>query len=107
MCRGVLKRLKKNQLSLNYNKFSYMIMRYRLFKKNTFNLMINSNVITQSKTVKYLGVIIDNNLTWQPHIDEISEKLSKPCGMVFKLRHYVPLSTLKLIYHGMFNSIVQ
>ena len=27
--------------------------------------------------------------------------------MVFKLRHYVPLSTLKVIYYGMFNSIPQ
>ena len=27
--------------------------------------------------------------------------------MVFKLRHYIPLSTLKLIYYGMFNSILQ
>ena len=44
---------------------------------------------------------------WKPHIDKISEKLSKSCGMVFKLRHYVPLSTLKLIYNGMFNSILQ
>ena len=26
---------------------------------------------------------------WQPHIDKISEKLSKSCGMIFKLRPYV------------------
>ena len=84
-----------------------MIIGNRLSKKNTFNLTINNNLISQSHTVKYLGVILDNNLTWQPHIDKISKKLSKSCGMVFKLRHYVPLSTLKLIYYGMFNSILQ
>ena len=99
--------LRKNKLSLNYNKSSYVIIGNRLSKKNTFNLTKNNNVISQSNAVKYLGVILDNNLTWQPHIDKISEKLSKSCGMVFKLRHYVPLSTLKLIYYGMFNSIVQ
>ena len=89
---------RKNKLSLNYNKSSYMIIGNRLPKKNTFNLTINNNVFSRSNTVKYLGVILDNNLTWQLHIDKISEKLSKSCGMVFKLRHYVSLSILKLIY---------
>ena len=97
--------LRKNKLSLNYNKSCYMIIGNRLSKKNTFNLTINNNAISQSNTVKYLSVILDNNLTWQPHIDKISEKLFKSCGMVFKLLHYVPLSTLKLIYYGMFVAI--
>ena len=99
--------LGKNRLSLNYNKSSYMIIGNRLGARNSFNLLINSNIIPRSNTVKYLGVILDNKLTWQPHIDNISKKLSKCCGMVFKLRHYVPLSTLKVLYYGMFNSVLQ
>ena len=99
--------LRKKKVSLNYNKSSYMIIGNRLSKKNTFNLTINNNVISQLNTVKYLDVILDNNLTSQPFIHKLSKKLSKSCGMVFKLRHYVPLSTLKLIYYGMFNSILQ
>ena len=98
--------LRKNKLNLNYNKSSYTIIGNRWSKKNTFNLTIKNNVIPQSNTVKYLCMILDNNLTWQPHVDKISEKLSKSCGMVFKLCHYVPLSTLKLIYYDMFNSIL-
>ena len=99
--------LGKNKLSLNYYKSSYMIIGNRLGARNSFNLLINSNIIPRSNTVKYLGVILDNKLTWQPHIDNISKKLSKCCGMVFKLRHYVPLSTLKVLYYGMFNSVLQ
>ena len=97
----------KNKLSLNYNKSSYMIMGNRLSARNSFNLLINSNIIPRSNTVKYLGVILDNKLTWQPHIDNISKKLSKCCSMFFKLRYYVPLSTLKVLYYGMFNSVLQ
>ena len=96
--------LRKNKLSLNY-KSCYMIIGNRLSKKNTLNLAINNNAISQSNTVKYLGVILDSNLTWQPHIDKISEKLFKSYGMFFKLRHYVPLSTLNLIYYGMFVAV--
>ena len=87
--------LGKNKLSLNYSKSSYMIIGNRLGARNSFNLLINSNIILWSNTVKYLGVVLDNKLTWQPHIDNISKKLSKCCGMVFKLHHYVPLSTIK------------
>ena len=60
---------------MNYNKSSKMIIGNRLCKKNTSNLTINNNVISQSNTVKYVGVILDNDLTWQPHFDKISEKL--------------------------------
>ena len=38
--------LRKNKLSLNYNKSSYMIIGNRLSKKNTFNLKINNDVIS-------------------------------------------------------------
>ena len=34
-------------------------------------------------------------------------KLSKVCGMIYQLRHYVPLSTLKSVYYSMFNSHLQ
>ena len=34
-------------------------------------------------------------------------KLSKVCGVIYKLRHYVPFSTLKLVYYAMFHSHLQ
>ena len=37
----------------------------------------------------------------------MSKKLSKVCGMIYKLRHYVPLSTLKLIDFSMFYFQIQ
>ena len=49
----------------------------RLGARNSFNLLINSNIIPRSNTVKYLGVILENKLMWQPHIDNISKKTLK------------------------------
>ena len=74
--------LRKNKLSLIYNKSSNMIIGNRLGVRNSFNLLINSNIIPLSNTVKYLGVILDNKLKWQPHIDNISKK------------------TLEMLWHG-------
>ena len=84
-----------------------MIIGNKLSKTNNFKVAINGSDIPRTSSVKYLGVVLDERLSWQPHIDRISEKLSKTCGMIFTLRHYVPLSTIKLVYYSMFHSILQ
>ena len=84
----------KNRLTLNYSKSNYMILSKNVSKTAHFQLQIKHNITPQTNSVKYLGAISDNTL-------------SRVCGMAFKLRHYVPLSTLELIYCGMFNSILE
>ena len=44
---------------------------------------------------------------WKTHIDYLAKKLSKVCGMIYKLHHYVPLSTLRIVYYSMFHSHIQ
>ena len=83
-----------------------------MLKKETlntsnFNVSINHNKIEKKNYVKYLNVYIDDKLTWKNQIDHFSCKLSKVCGMVFKLKHYVPPSTLKLVYYLLFHSNIQ
>ena len=75
--------------------------------KSDFNLCMNHIKIEQSDHVKYLGVHLDSKLSWKIHIEKLTCKLLKVCGMIYKLRHYVPLSTLKLFYYAMFHSHLQ
>ena len=53
---------------------------------------------------KFIGVIIDSNLTWSHHINHISNKLSSICGVLSRLKHYVPVLILKIIYNSLFLS---
>ena len=55
---------------------------------------------------KYL-VIIDKKLTWQSHVEYISNKLSKACGALAKLRNCVKIDVLKNVYHALFHSYLQ
>ena len=44
------------------------------------------------ESVRYLGVIIDNNLSWKQHI--VAIKMSQTVGLICKLRHFLPRHSL-------------
>ena len=39
--------------------------------------------------IKYLGVLLDEHLSWKPHISELTKKLNRSNSMLSKIRHYV------------------
>ena len=43
---------------------------------------------------------------WKYHSETLSTKLSRAVGMLSKIRHYVDASTLEMIYHGIFSSLM-
>ena len=49
--------------------------------------------------VKYLGILIDSNLSWKSYIDRICKKIKRSVGMLSKLRYYVPLKILANLYY--------
>ena len=67
---------------------------------SSFKLSLNNILIEETDNVKYLGVHLDNKLSWKIHINILTRKFSKVCGAMYKLRHYVPLSTLQLVYYS-------
>ena len=67
-------------------------------------LKLNGKKLYPTNSVKYLGVKIDEHLTWKPHIDGISTKLNKANAMLSKIRHFVDQKTLKAIYDAIFES---
>ena len=48
-------------------------------------LKLNGKRLYLTNLVKYLGVNIDEHLTWKPHNDEISAKLNKANAMLSKI----------------------
>ena len=64
------------------------------------SIKINDMPIERVTEFKFLGVLIDSNLTWSPHCNYIANKLSRICGVVgiSRLKHYVPTHILTTIY---------
>ena len=57
-----------------------------------------------TESVKYQGVNIDTNLSWQYHVNDLSIKLNRGNDLLFKLRKYVSPKILRSIYFGIFDS---
>ena len=58
-----------------------------------------------AESVKYLGVKMDANLSWQYHVNHLSIKLNRANALLFKMRKYVNLKILRSIYFAIFNSL--
>ena len=55
--------------------------------------------------VKYLGVLIDENLSWKHHILHIASKISISIGIIARLRHFVPFNTLQHFYRSLIQTL--
>ena len=86
-----------NKLSINYKKTKYMLF-HRQRNQSPFSLYINDKKIEKVKCIKYLGIKIDDRLTWREHIKFIEGKLSSACGAIYRLRQSVSQQCLRSFY---------
>ena len=61
----VSKRMISNKLTLNYKKSCYTLISKKPLNDSNFSVLINQNLIEKSECVKYLGVYLDNKLSWE------------------------------------------
>ena len=53
---------------------------------------------------KYLGVYLDQKLTWRVHIDKLSKKLASSTAVLKRISTYIPSDCRKSLYHTLFES---
>ena len=102
-------RLAVNRLSLNAKKTKMMIFHSKQNKLsiNEIPIMkINDMPIERVTEFKFLGVLIDSNLSWSPHCNYIANKLSRICGVAcIKVKTLCrPTHNLTMIYNSLFLS---
>lgn len=95
-----------NVLSINASKTNYMLIKspHKEAPPAIQPLFINDTQICLVNDTRYLGLRIDNNLTWKLHIEALSKEISKPIGIMHKLKYRLKTPTLKLIYHSLVHS---
>jgi len=71
------------------------------------NISINNHIISKVDNLKYLGVVLDNKLTWNSHIAQVKKQISQACGASTRLRHYLPINSLITVYYSLVFSHLQ
>ena len=89
-----------NKLSLNTKKSNFLVTTPGHKKSKNIKICINNEEIAESNSVKYLGVLIDNNLNWKPHIQQTKLKIAKSIGVLSRLRHLASKEILVSIYNA-------
>ena len=93
-----------NKLTINLDKTCFMLITNKNAPDLTQVLKINSTYLKRVDAHKFLGVIIDSRLTFNPHISEISNKISKSIGIMYKLSQYLPSQTILNLYYALVHS---
>ena len=57
--------------------------------------------VSQVKMTKYLGLVIDESLSFKTHIQNLCLKISRYVGLMRRLKLYLPYSTLRSIYYAL------
>ena len=98
--------LKANKLCLNVDKSKLLIFesKQKKFDNNDISIKLNGCKLVPTDHVKYLGLQLDKNLSWNFQVKQLSKKLSGSNGILCKLRHFVPEKTLISVYYSIFYS---
>ena len=70
------------------------------------SLQLNSNIIERENYLKFLGVILDEHLTWKRHMQLIENKVSKNVGVLYKTSKLINSKCLRSIYFSLIHSYI-
>ena len=92
-----------NKLSLNATKTQYMVIQppTKTFDLSMYNLIIDNVILTQTTSCKFLGMTIDESLSWKKHILNINSKLSRAIFVIKQVKFYLPKESLHTLYYSL------
>ena len=107
-----------NILTLNLDKTQFMTFgHYRSLPSKSFCIsahvcpyelrnICNCSKITRSDSIKYLGVLIDENLSWKNHIRALTSRIRKHAYIFKQLRYSASPQTLSMVYYALVQSLL-
>ena len=91
-----------NKLSLNLKKTKFIVFKPNQKRRSyIFQILINKQQIDQVKETVFLGVIINENVTWKSEISHVANKVSKSIGMIQKSSFYLSSYSLRILYFSL------
>ena len=96
---NILTWLEVNRLSLSTKKSKWVLFdcaKNRGQVRHDWQIKIRGEIINQVENIKFLGIILDERLSWKEHVRYISTKLAKSIGILGKAKNYICKKLLRL-----------
>ena len=65
---------------------------------------MGGHILERTKTYCYLGLLVDEKLSWEFHVNELCWKLSQIAGIILKVRSLLSKQAMMLVYHSLVGS---
>ena len=98
--------LKLNKLSLNIKKTKLMIFHRKQKKIKDINISIDNVQIERVNTFNFLGIMLDESLTWTDHTNMVANKISRVTGVLHRLKNIFPKEILLTLYNTLILSYI-
>ena len=89
-----------NRLSINFEKSCILIFS-NIETNPVSNVQLGGYQLSQDNNLRFLGIILDDKLKFDTHIQYIATKISKSIGILYRIKDYVPDCILKSIYYSL------
>jgi hypothetical protein len=100
--------LKVNKLSLNIKKTHFILFHFR--QKDVppkIIIKIDNCELERVSSTKFLGIILNENLSWKTHISTLASKINKNIGILRALQAKLPISALFMLYNTLIYPYLQ
>ena len=93
---------KQNKLPINYDKTTYMVLgnKPKEHGKYLLDLSADGNKIEKVPKQKLLGIVIDDHLSWAPHIEYLCSKISSKISLLRHISINIPQNIQKIFYQS-------
>ena len=89
-----------NRLALNIDKTVYLLFAGKKSVSNSNEIYMFNNAISRKNETKFLGLLIDDKLSWKSHTNYIHSKVSKLIGLLFRVSDCFTKTALKTLYYS-------
>ena len=95
--------MNRNKLTVNCKKTECMLIgsKHMLAKQNVLNVVLSESPLNQIRKFKYLGLICDETLSWNHHIETLLQKAGKMVGFLGRLRRSLNESLVNSVYKAL------
>ena len=92
----------ENRLVLNLDKTNVMVIgsKCKLREIEDFNVTVKGTTLKRVHVTKCLGLLIDDELHWDQHVEKVISTVQAKLGMLRRLKPIVPVGCMKMMYNA-------